>query len=189
MSKGSVNVTIALADAHYDGSTVQAACLVAESWEADLPLEEHVLPIGHVEPYESGRFYRRELPCLVGVLRLVRHQPQVVVIDGYVWLASRGRPGLGAHVYDVLGRSTPVVGIAKTALVGVEQSAVVAAVYRGRSLRPLYVTSAGMDLRLAAAVVGRMAGTHRLPDLVRRVDGLAREGIGRRNGRRQPEAR
>jgi deoxyribonuclease V len=181
-------VTIALADAHYDGSGAHAACVVAESWEADSPLEEYVLPIGRVEPYESGLFYRRELPCLVAVLGLLRDPPEVVVIDGYVWLASPERPGLGAHLYEALGRGSAVVGIAKTPFLGAEQSAVVAAVYRGRSLRPLYVTSVGMDLRVAAAYVGRMAGEHRVSELMRRVDRLAREAITLNHGRRQGEA-
>jgi deoxyribonuclease V len=64
-------VTIALVDVHYDGSSARAACVLAESWEADSTLEEHVLRIGHVAPYEPGRFYRRELPCVLGVLGLL----------------------------------------------------------------------------------------------------------------------
>jgi deoxyribonuclease V len=181
-------VTIALADAHYDGPGAFAACVVAASWEADSPLEEYMLSIGHVEPYESGRFYRRELPCLVAVLGLLRGPPVVVVIDGYVWLASPERPGLGAHLYEVLGRGSAVVGIAKTAFLGAVQSSVVKAVYRGRSLRPVYVTSVGVDLRVAATYVGRMAGEHRVPELMRRVDRLAREAITLIHGRRQGEA-
>jgi len=53
------HVTIALVDVYYDGSSACAACGLAESWEADSTLEEQVLRIGHVAPYEPGRFYRR----------------------------------------------------------------------------------------------------------------------------------
>ena len=167
-------MTIALVDVHYDGSAAHAACILARSWEADSTLETQVLHIGHVEPYEPGSFYRRELPCLLSVLRRLTVRPDVVVIDGYVWLASAERAGLGAHLYEALGTNVAVVGIAKTAFAGVERCAVVAQVFRGGSHRPLHVTAAGMDLVLAAQCVRRMAGRHRIPELVRKVDRLAR---------------
>jgi deoxyribonuclease V len=167
-------VTIALVDVHYDGSTAHAACILAQSWEADSALEAHVLHIGHVEPYEPGSFYRRELPCLLSVLGLLTVRPDVVVIDGYVWLPSPQRAGLGAHLHEALGNSAAVVGIAKTAFAGVQRCVAVAQVFRGRSHRPLYVTAAGMDLELAAQCVHRMADRHRIPELVRKVDRLAR---------------
>jgi deoxyribonuclease V len=169
-------VTIALVDVHYHGSGADAACVLAPSWEAETPLEAHLLRIGHVEPYEPGKFYRRELPCLLSVLGLVTVRPDVVVIDGYVWLPSPERAGLGAHLYEALGKSAAVVGMAKTAFAGVHRCAAVAQVFRGRSLRPLYVTAIGMDLEGAAQCVRRMAGRHRIPELAKRVDRLAREG-------------
>lgn len=167
-------MAIAIVDVYYLGSTAHAACVLAPSWEAESTLQAHALHIGHVEPYQPGRFYRRELPCLLSVLRLLTVRPDVVVIDGYVWLSSPERPGLGAHLYEALGKSAAVVGIAKTAFAGTERCAVVARVFRGRSHRPLYVTAAGMDLKLAAQCVRRMAGKHRIPELVRRADRLAR---------------
>ena len=167
-------MTIALVDVHYDGSSARAACVLSESWEADSTLDEQVLRIGRVKPYEPGRFYRRELPCLLAVLGLLGTVPDVVVIDGYVWLSSRDRPGLGARLHEALRGGTAVVGIAKTAFLGAGSSPVVATVYRGGSLRPVYVTAAGMSLEVAADHVRRMAGGHRIPELVRRVDRLAR---------------
>jgi deoxyribonuclease V len=47
-------------------------------------------------------------------------------------------------------------------------------VIRGGATRPLYVTAAGMPTREAAEMVRAMAGPHRLPDALRRVDQLAR---------------
>lgn len=167
-------MTIALVDVHYDASAAHAACVLAPSWEAESTLETHLLHIGHVEPYEPGSFYRRELPCLLSVLGLLAVRPDVVVIDGYVWLPSPERAGLGARLYEALGKSTAVVGIAKTAFAGVERCAAVAQVFRGRSVRPLYVTAAGMGLELAAQCVRRMAGRHRIPELAKKVDRLSR---------------
>lgn len=94
----------------------------------------------------------------------------VVVIDGYVWLATR-RPGLGAHLFDALGRSTIVVGVAKTSFHDNDAAIEVARA----STRPLYITAEGVDVRQAADDVRRMHGAHRIPTMLKRVDRLARE--------------
>jgi len=168
-------MTIALVDVHYEGSSARAACVLAASWEAESALESRVLRLARVEPYEPGSFYRRELPCLLRVLSLLGTPPDVVVIDGYVWLPSPVRPGLGARLYEALGRGSAVVGIAKTVFSGARHSPVVATLFRGSSRRPLYVSAVGMDLDLAAQCVQRMAGGHRLPELVRQADRRSRD--------------
>jgi len=96
--------------------------------------------------------------------------PAVVVIDGYVWLAP-GRPGLGAHLYEALGRSTAVIGVAKTRFASATGAV---SILRGGSQSPLYITAIGMDLTEAAAAVTGMHGAYRMPTLVKRVDQLAR---------------
>jgi deoxyribonuclease V len=48
-------------------------------------------------------------------------------------------------------------------------------VMRGGSTRPLCVTAVGIDAGLAAAGVARMAGHHRTPTILKRVDRLARD--------------
>jgi deoxyribonuclease V len=82
------------------------------------------------------------------------------------------QPGLGARAHEELG--VPVIGVAKT-LFRTATHAV--PVLRGGSARPLYVTAAGMHRADAADLVRRMAGPHRLPDALRRVDTLARHGL------------
>lgn len=167
-------MTIAFLDVHYEGEAARAACVLVESWEADAPSATFVQDIEAVEPYEPGSFYRRELPCLVSVLRLLPSAPDAVVIDGYVWLASLDRAGLGAWLYESLCRATPVVGIAKTAFAGAESSDCVTQVFRGSSRHPLFVTAAGMELEAAARHVRAMAGKHRIPEIVRTADQLSR---------------
>jgi hypothetical protein len=49
-----------------------------------------------------------------------------------------------------------------------------AAVLRGTSARPLFVTAAGMPRADAAELVRHMAGRFRVPDALRRADQLAR---------------
>jgi deoxyribonuclease V len=49
-------------------------------------------------------------------------------------------------------------------------------VVRGSSVRPLFVTAAGIPNAAAADLARRMAGRYRLPDALRRADILARTG-------------
>ncbi len=126
-----------------------------------------------VEPYEPGQFFRRELPCLLAVLSKLP-PVDVVVIDGYVWLGGLENPGLGAHLYQALGRRTSVVGVAKTRFKGAETTC---EVLRGKSKRPLFITAAGMSQEVAAKHVHCMHGAYRIPTLLKRVDELCRRGI------------
>lgn len=166
--------TIAFLDVGYRGSRARAACVLANSWESEVPNSTYVQEIDAVEPYEPGNFFRRELPCLLSVLRILPSFPEVAVVDGYVWLSSARRPGLGAYLYEALGRRVPVVGIAKTAFVGARSCDAVAQVRRGNSRQPLFVTAAGMELDAAERSVRRMAGKHRIPEMMRIADRLSR---------------
>ena len=99
-----------------------------------------------------------------------------IVVDGYTWL-SPGRKGLGMHLWDSLGGTISVVGVAKTPF----KDTAAIEVFRGTSKRPLFVTSQGIDPQEAARLVETMAGRHRFPDMLKRVDHLCR-------GHCQPDA-
>ncbi|MCF7551244.1 endonuclease V [Pseudonocardia sp. WMMC193] len=120
--------------------------------------------------YEPGAFFKRELPILLDLAAAARARGRVdtVVVDGHAWLDG-GRPGLGAHLHRALGGPV-VVGVAKTAF----RNSGAAEVVRGGSVRPLYVTSAGVDKEVACAAVAAMHGVHRIPTLLAHVDRLAR---------------
>lgn len=167
-------MSIAFVDVDYKVTGARAACVLTESWEAETPYATFVREISAVAPYEPGKFYRRELPCIVSVLRLLPALPETVVVDGYVWLASVDRPGLGACLYEALGQGTTVVGIAKTAFQGIESSPVVVRVLRGMSRNPLFVTAVGIEPEYAAQYVRRMAGKYRIPEILRMADRLCR---------------
>ncbi len=95
----------------------------------------------------------------------------LLVVDGYADLDPGGRPGLGAHAHAEFG--IPVIGVAKSRF---RTAAHTVRVVRGSSVRPLFVTAAGMPAADAADLVRRMAGLYRLPDALRRADTLARTG-------------
>jgi deoxyribonuclease V len=162
---------IACVDVDYRDAGATAAALLFRDWSDEQPIEEIVIPIERVEPYEPGQFYRRELPCLRALLAAARAKPQTIIIDGYVWLGDEQHPGLGAHLFEAMGREAAIIGVAKTKFAGAGQ---VEEVRRGTSQNPLYVTAAGLEVSEAARRIREMAGPFRIPTLLRRVDQLCR---------------
>src|SRR4051812_8227741 len=101
---------IAAVDVCYGVAGAVAACILFHAFTDEAPVDVLLSTIERVEPYEPGAFYRRELPCLLAVLELVKTPLEAVVIDGYVWLSRDLRPGLGARLHEALGGTTPVIG-------------------------------------------------------------------------------
>ena len=84
---------IACVDVDYRPDGVLAALVGCRAWTDATPCVELTETITRVEPYEPGQFYKRELPCLLAVLRRVREPVDLVVVDGFVWLGDESRPG------------------------------------------------------------------------------------------------
>ena len=157
---------IVATDVQYDerSDRARAAAIGVSDPSSTLAILERTVVVRGIAPYEPGAFFKRELPCLLAVLTGVA--PTIVIVDGHAELD--GRPGLGAHLATALG--LPVIGVAKSAFPGARARPLL----RGRSARPLWVSAAGMRLDDAAALVASLAGAHRLPTLLQRVDQLAR---------------
>lgn len=149
--------------------------MLAAGWDAADVVGEFSHRAGPAAEYQPGEFYKRELPLIVSVLAMLPRKPDVIVIDGYVWLGVEGRKGLGAHLHEALRGTGAIVGIAKTKFEGASYWA--AEVRRGASESPLFVTAAGVPMATAAADVKRMHGPHRIPTLLARVDRLARDAL------------
>jgi deoxyribonuclease V len=162
---------IAAADVAYQSCGAVAACVLFEHWPDDAPAFETTCEVQDVAPYEPGQFFRRELPCLLAVLRKLEHPPRIIVIDGYVWLADESEPGLGGHLYMELERRVAVIGVAKTRF---RRAGAAMEITRGAGSTPLYITAAGMPLAEAASHIESMHGSFRIPTLLRRVDQLCR---------------
>ena len=161
----------AAVDVHYlsTGGARAAAVLAADAAFAHV-LAERTAVVPRVAPYRPGEFCLRELPPLRAVLAGLSGLG-LLVVDGYADLDPDGRPGLGAHVHAEFG--VPVIGVAKSRF---RTATHAVPVQRGSSVRPLFVTAAGMPAADAADLVRRMAGRYRLPDALRRADTLARAG-------------
>lgn len=135
---------------------------------------EHTMIVENVAPYESGQFYKREMPCLLALIEKINQTKlpyQVIIIDGFVHLAD-DKAGLGKHLYDNLSDKKPIIGIAKNPFYGIDDSH---AVYRGTSKHPLYVTTQDFELPIAKDWVKNLQGHFRLPDIVNQVDKLSRQ--------------
>jgi deoxyribonuclease V len=159
-------------DVDYRDPNALAACCLFSDWADEESYRDVTAWISGVAPYVPGEFYKRELPCLLAVLRAVSEPLDLILVDSYVWLQDEEHPGMGAHLYQALGGQVPVIGVAKTRYfsAGTAQEIV-----RGTGHSPLYVSAAGVPVDQAATWVLAMHGASRVPTLLRRVDHLARQ--------------
>jgi deoxyribonuclease V len=158
-------------DVDYRAERVVAACVGFTDWsDAEAAFEFTRDTEGAPSPYESGQFYRREMPYLLKLLGELEPAVGLIIIDGFVWLDGQ-RPGLGAHLSHALGGACPVIGVAKRPFVGAANAV---PLLRGASHVPLFVSAIGIELDIAVRGVAQMHGEHRVPTLLSRVDRLSR---------------
>ena len=160
-------------DVHYESGRSIAACVVFDDWQDGEPAELVRAVVPGSLPYRPGRFYERELPCLLSVLHKARREFEAIVIDGYVHLRPDAGKGLGLHLFESLPYSPAVIGVAKSPLKVADSFT---EIHRGRSRKPLSISAVGCALDYAAHSVLSMHGPFRIPTLLKLADRLAREG-------------
>ena len=158
-------------DVHYGTESATVAGVLFANPDDCEPMLELAVRVPVEAEYQPGQFYKRELPCILALLEQIDELPDLIVIDGYVYLGGDGKPGLGKHLYDALNGRCAVIGVAKTRY---KETPAVAELVRGSSKRPLYVTAAGMGQEHARQFIKNMCGDGRLPLLLKRVDQLCR---------------
>ena len=160
-------------DVYYQDKKAIVAGVLFHFWDAPKAADEIVIEIelDRVGEYEPGQFYKRELPCILALLETLETLPEIIVIDGYVYLGSEANPGLGQRLYDALEERSIVIGVAKTRF---QDTPATAEVYRGQSQNPLYVTAIGVGSPEAKRFIMEMQGENRIPTLLKRVDRLTR---------------
>jgi len=158
-------------DVHYSETGATAAGVVFTHWGDDLPEMELVSHTGPLPEYRPGEFYKRELPAILRLIEDHGLKPDCIIVDGFIYLDGRSLPGLGKHLHDASDGKVPVIDIAKNRLrdIGPEYE-----IFRGKSVRPLYITAAGIDLEEAKDLIRSMHGAFRLPTFIKRVDRLCR---------------
>jgi len=158
-------------DVQYVNTRAFVAGIGFQNWSSLDPCNEFSSIVDNVLPYVSGSFYKRELPCILALLSEYTIKPNTIVIDGYVFLDSHNKAGLGKYLFDILGASVEIVGVAKKALPEISENH---KIYRGNSKIPLYITASG-SLDLAKKNISLMCGAFRMPTLLKRADMLCRE--------------
>ena len=158
-------------DVHYEKERAVAACVVFNTWLDSKPAETYRAVVPFPSPYRPGRFYERELPCLLAVLDQTRHRFSTIVIDGFVHLKEPVGKGLGAHLCKSLPYLAAVIGVAKSPL---KVADCFAPIFRGRSKKPLYISSIGCTVERAAKSILSMHGPYRIPTLLTMANQLSR---------------
>ena len=161
-------------DVGYKDDNANISAVSFENWEDENPLDTKKVLLNNIAAYEPGQFYKRELPCLQEILsHYDLGKTEVVIVDGFVWLNSEKKKGLGAYLYEVLDKKIPVIGVAKRAFHG--ENKFCKTIERGESKNPLYVTAEGIEVENAAELIQKMHGEFRIPTILKKVDQLSRE--------------
>jgi deoxyribonuclease V len=163
-------------DTYYFDNKAKTVCLSFDTWTACENYKVYSEILENIEDYTSGEFYKRELPCILSLLKTIdTSEVEVIIVDGFVFLDDNGKLGLGGHLYEKLGAIIPVIGVAKNNFATIEKRKKV--LLRGESTKPLFVTSIGIDLDLATSHIKSMAGTFRIPTLLKHLDTLTKEKL------------
>lgn len=158
-------------DVDYRDRSAFIAGVAFENWRD--ACEKSILGsrLDDIKDYIPGQFYRRELPCILKLIEEHQLVPDLIVIDGFVYLDGKSRPGLGKHLYDALLGKISVVGVAKGPFKDIAQEC---ELYRGTSKKPLYITSVGIPLTEAKDHIKSMHGEYRIPALLKKADRISR---------------
>lgn len=129
-----------------------------------------------VSDYEPGKFYKRELPCILSLLNKFEISGiMTIIVDGYTTIDNQGKNGLGGYLYESLDRKTPVVGVAKNRFKLNSKNA--KEILRGNSSNPLFISALGIDLNLATEKIKSMHGDYRIPTILKMVDLQTKEKV------------
>ena len=135
-------------DVMYYNDNAQVGGVLFKKWSDDEPFKTIVLYTKSQDEYIPGAFYKKELKPILDMLNSITDNVDTVVVDGYVDLGP-GRPGLGRYLYDTLNEKITVVGVAKSKFISADDIPVL----RGKSKRPLHITSAGIREKTASKFV------------------------------------
>lgn len=161
-------------DTYYFEQKAKTVCLEFEEWNEDKNFKIYTEIIDNVAEYIPGEFYKRELPCILSLLKQIDLSTvETIVVDGFVYLDDEKKYGLGGYLYEKLNKEIPIIGVAKTNFASIEHHK--KALFRGDSKKPLFITSIGIDLEEAFKKVERMAGEFRFPTLLKELDRLTKE--------------
>lgn len=161
-------------DTYYYEDFAKTVCIAFEDWLSDTEKEIFTEKTEIISDYESGAFYKRELPCILSLLAKIKlHDNDIIIVDGFVTLNNNGKMGLGGYLFEALEKKIPIIGIAKNNFSSPDDKR--RAVLRGESKTPLYLTAMGIDVDEIKIKLEEMHGNYRIPTLLKKLDQLTRE--------------
>ena len=161
-------------DTYYHDNIAKTVGVQFCNWTDERIINTYENILENPAPYVSGEFYKRELPCIIRLSKQINLSDiEAIVIHGFVYLDDMEKPGLGSHLYKYLKEKTPVIGVAKKHFATLNNNK--AAICRGHSKKPLFITSIGMEVETAAEKIKSMYGDYRIPHLLKELNKLARE--------------
>jgi len=159
-------------DVHYRAEEAQAVGMLF-NWDSIHAIQIVNATVKDIKEYVPGEFYKRELPCLMDIINKIDlNSLEAIIVDGHVYIDNELNLGLGGKLWESLQQKVPVIGVAKTSFFRNKNTVI--EVNRGKSDKPLYVSSIGMDVSLAACKVKEMAGGFRIPSLLKELDVLTK---------------
>ncbi|MFC2087190.1 endonuclease V [Bacteroidota bacterium] len=163
-------------DTYYFDNKAKTVCICFKDWKDSEPCEIFTEIIDEVSDYESGAFYKLELPCILNLLQKVKVEGiNYIIVDGFVVLDDYGKLGLGGYLYKALNEKISVIGIAKTGFFNNKKN--VRELFRGKSKKPLYISAIGLELDKAYELIKTMHGNNRIPTLFQILDTKTKEGV------------
>ena len=165
----------AILDVCYGNGTTVVACVQFSNWTDSHPSAVSISELDvQAAGYVPGRFFERELPCLLYALKRETVRFEVIVIDGFVHLKPPLKKGLGFHLAESLSYPVAVIGVAKNPLKVADRFL---PVLRGRSSKPLFVSAINISIERAAELIKSMNGEFRIPTLIKMTDQLCRANL------------
>lgn len=161
-------------DTFYYENKAKTIAITFNNWEDYTYSKYYSQELEISADYVSGEFYKRELPCILSILKNFDIDSiDMIIVDGYVYLDDFNKYGLGGHLYESLNGKIPIIGVAKTNFASNKESKV--ELLRGKSKNPLFITSIGIDIETAKENISKMFGEYRFPTLLKELDKLTKE--------------
>jgi deoxyribonuclease V len=161
-------------DVHYRTDIAKIVAIEFQNWTDAAPDKIVIAYKTDIDDYEPGASYKRELPCIVEIMQQIDlNTVDFLIVDGYVFLDSAGKKGLGYYVFEHFNKKIPIIGVAKSHFF--DNDKFVLPILRGESKNPLYITAIGMELYEAADCIEKMDGSFRMPTLLKQLDTLTKE--------------
>ena len=154
-------------DVHYKDNFANCVAVLF-NWEDELPQKVIVEKLEGISEYVPGEFYKRELPCILALIKKIElKEIEALIVDGHVY-TNNETYGLGGHTWEALEKKIPIIGVAKRPFHS--NGDTVKEVYRGDSKNPLYVSSIGLELKKAVDYIKNMQGEFRMPTVLTELD-------------------